>query len=93
MLRRENAHDIIVLMQRLAVVAPLDRVPPVRIRVAELSLHGECRGQVRVRVVAVHVWVVIFGRDVFFGFFGFGDGFAVGGGSAGCVCAVGEGDG
>jgi len=53
LLRREDTQDVIVLVQRLAVVSAFLLVPPVCVRVAELALDGESGGQVGVGVVAI----------------------------------------
>ena len=49
----EDAEDVVVLVYGLAVVAALDRVPPVGVGIAELALDGERGGEGGVGVVAV----------------------------------------
>ena len=51
--RGENAQDVVVLVHGLAVVAALDRVPPVGVRIAELALYRERGSEGGVGVVAV----------------------------------------
>ena len=49
----ENAKDIVVFMHRLAVIPPLDRIPPAGVGVSVLAFDGEGGGEGGVRVVAV----------------------------------------
>jgi hypothetical protein len=52
-LRREDAKDIVVFVHRLAVIPPLDGIPPVGVGISVLAFDGESRGEVGVGVVAI----------------------------------------
>ena len=55
----EYSHDIVIFVQRLAIVTSLDGIPPVGVRVAELTFDGECGGCVGVGVGAILVLLVL----------------------------------